>query len=129
MAYDNWNAAKGKNNWEPEYKISDTLFTDAQTAALNSGITLALKNQYSNNGDLLNKLKKDYDDLKSRLRALAFTEYIEDNITGEGSKNQIAVFTDANKIQGMSFNPTKETWIFETYQGKQVKKNILVQNI
>lgn len=129
MAYDNWNAAKGKNNWEPEYKISDTLFTDAQTAALNSGITLALKNQYSNNGDLLNKLKKDYDDLKSRLRALAFTEYIEDNITGEGSKNQIAVFTDTNKIQGMSFNPTKETWIFETYQGKQVKKNILVQNI
>lgn len=42
LAADSWDSSLGRNNWKPQYKIADTLFTAAQQAALDSGVTSAL---------------------------------------------------------------------------------------
>lgn len=39
IAGDKWANASGRSNWKPQYRISDALFTAAQQAAIDSGIT------------------------------------------------------------------------------------------
>lgn len=125
-----WDDDKGRNNWKAEYRITDTLFTDAQTKALNSGIRSDLVKSYSDATLRLDTLRAEFDSLSARLRALAFEDSIADNITGSGTAGQVAVFNDKNKLTGMNFSPKKEKWIFELQnEGKYVEKYILAQDV
>lgn len=90
MNSDKWDTEAGIWNWTPEYRITDTIFTDAQTKALNSGITEALVSQYSRDCANLSALSNDFYTLRGPnfrgvLGNLASVDYIPDNLTGTGT--------------------------------------------
>lgn len=137
MANNSWDKTLGKFNWKAVYKISDTLFTDTQADAINSGINKNKVSIYDRVQQDFDKLLNDFNNLSSRLKALAFKDQISNNIIGTDNCNdkQLAIFNGTDKTTGykqlssINFTPTVETWIFETYDGKEIKKKILTQPI
>ena len=129
MATDQWDNVKGRQNWQPEYKISDSAFTTKQIAAMNSGITANLVALIMSYDAIKNRLTSEFPNMTTKLGQLALLDRIVNNITGTGKSNQIAMFNGTNSITGIDFAPKKEKWIFELQDGTtKVSKYILTQD-
>lgn len=130
IAADSWDPTKLKTNWRPEYKLSETAFTKAQIAAMNSGITAQRVKQIMPYNELSAALINQFPNMIAHLGALSKLDYIEDNITGSGEPGQLAAFDKTNEIVGIDFSPKREKWIFELQDGeRKVEKYILTQDV
>ena len=129
IASSSWNSQLNRKNWKPEYKISETLFTDAQTKAINSGIAAYKVDNYD---DLLvnyKKLSAEIAKLSVGLEKLSYGSTNLSNIIGSGKKDKLAMFSSNNEITSISFTPKVEIWNFELYDGSVIKKKIIVQDV
>lgn len=129
IATSQWDDNLNRKNWKPEYKISETLFTDAQTKAINSGIAAYKVDNYD---DLLanyKKLSAEIAKLSVGLEKLSYGSTNLSNIIGSGEKDKLAMFSSNNEITSISFTPKVEIWNFELYDGSVIKKKIIVQDV
>ena len=130
IATSQWDDNKGRQNWVPEYKISDSAFTPAQLAAMNSGINAGLVSLIMSYAAIRNRLVSEFPNMTTAFGKLALLDKIVDNITGSGKAGQVAVFNSANGITGIQFAPTKEKWRFELQDGTSyVEKYILTESV
>ena len=129
IATSQWDDNKGRQNWVPEYKISDSAFTPSQLAAMNSGINASLVSLIMSYAAIRNRLVNEFPNMTTAFGKLALLDKIVDNITGSGKAGQVAVFNSQNGLTGMDFSPKKEKWRFELQEtGNYVEKYILVSD-